>query len=66
VAEDEKDESNMIRTALRLYLESMVDSSVPETRMFWRRKWFNATEQEAADPRPFAEVLDERLVSERK
>jgi hypothetical protein len=38
----------------------MVDSSLESTRVFWRQKYFNATEAEARDPRPFAQVLAER------
>ena len=41
----------------------LVDSSVASTRLFWRTKFFTATPQEAADPRPFAEVLSERCAS---
>jgi len=38
----------------------MVDSEVKSTRAFWRKKFFGATDAEAADPRPFEEVLAER------
>lgn len=38
----------------------LVDSTVATTREHWRRACFDATPEEAADPRPFAEVLADR------
>ena len=38
----------------------LIDSIVPATREHWRRVCFDATPEEAADPRPFAEVLADR------
>lgn len=46
--------------ALDFQLMQLPDSALLETRVFWRTKFFNATEAEANDPRPFAEVLKER------
>lgn len=50
----------MLGLAFLIQLEQLVDSALPSTREFWRRKYFNATDQEASDPRPFIEVLKER------
>lgn len=50
----------MLDLAFLIQLEQLVDSALPSTREFWRRKYFNATDQEVADPRPFNEVLKER------
>ena len=50
----------MLNLAFLIQLEQLVDSALPSTREFWRRKYFNATDQEATDPRPFIEVLKER------
>lgn len=47
--------AHLIRMALQL-----VDSTLATTREYWRATYFNATPQEASDPRPFAEVLAER------
>ena len=38
----------------------LVDSSLATTREFWRTRYFNASPDEASDPRPFAEVLRAR------
>lgn len=38
----------------------LIDSPLATTREFWRKKYFGACDQEACDPRPFAEVLAER------
>jgi len=38
----------------------LVDSALPSTREYWRKKFFGATDIEAADPRPFIEVLASR------
>ena len=38
----------------------LVDSTLESTRVFWRKEFFGATEEEARDPRPFAEVLRDR------
>lgn len=43
--------------------DQLVDSALPSTREFWRTRYFNATPEEAADPRPFSEVLAERVAS---
>lgn len=40
----------------------LVDSTLATTREFWRTK-YGATPEEAADPRPFAEVLAERAAA---
>ena len=37
----------------------MIDSTLETTRVFWRKKFFGATDEQAKDPRPFAEVLAE-------
>jgi hypothetical protein len=36
-----------------------MDSEIESTRIFWRKKYFNVTDEQARDPRPFAEVLDD-------
>ena len=46
----------------QMQIVQMVDSTVPTTREFWRRTYFDATDDEARDPRPFAEVLESRAV----
>lgn len=38
----------------------LVDSQLATTREFWRSKYWNATAEEASDPRPFREVLAAR------
>lgn len=38
----------------------MTDSSLETTRVFWRTKYFDASTEEAHDPRPWAEVWAER------
>jgi len=50
----------MLTRHLTNMIVQMVDSALPTTREFWRRKYFDATDAEASDPRPFAEVLAER------
>lgn len=42
----------------------MVDSHVETTRIYWRTKYFNCTHEEARDPRPFEQVLEEREARE--
>lgn len=49
-----------LELAAALQLGQMVDSSVATTRAFWRTKFFQASPAEAADPRPFAAVLQDR------
>jgi len=49
----------IIRHALRM-TDQMLDSSLETPRVYWRQKFFGATEAEAHDPRPFAEVVAER------
>lgn len=44
----------------QMQIVQMVDSIIPTTRDFWRRTYFDATDDEARDPRPFAEVLESR------
>jgi hypothetical protein len=48
--------------AFMSYLNQMPDSSLETTRVFWRKKYWNATDKEAYDPRPWKEVLSEREV----
>lgn len=50
----------MLQYAFALHLASHIDSRLESTRVYWRKKFFNATDAEARDPRPFAEVLAER------
>ena len=38
-------------------IDQMVDSSLAETRVFWRLRHGGATLDQARDPRPFAEVM---------
>jgi hypothetical protein len=52
----------MLGSAFMLYLKQMPDSSLETTRVFWRKKYWNATDKEAYDPRPWKEVLSEREV----
>jgi hypothetical protein len=53
----------VIGYAFWLQATTLVDSQVPTTREFWRKKYFSATEDEAHDPRPFAEVLVARVAA---
>lgn len=46
--------------ALPFMAMQLVDSALPETRRFWRTKYFAATTAEADDPRAFQLVLSER------
>ena len=39
---------------------SMIDSRLATTRVFWRKKYYDATDEEANDPRPFSDVLADR------
>lgn len=50
----------IMQAAFALQAVSFVDSVVPQTRRFWRTRYFDATPAEADDPRPFADVLKER------
>jgi hypothetical protein len=50
---------NILQNHLGRMVRQMVDSAVPTTREYWRLK-VGANEQEASDPRPFADVLAER------
>lgn len=50
----------MIQQHLVLMTMQLVDSLVLSTRIYWRRKFFAATDAEANDPRPFRVVLSER------
>ncbi|KFB10373.1 hypothetical protein EL18_01404 [Nitratireductor basaltis] len=54
----------MLAYAFMLNLVSHVDSRLESTRVFWRQKYFNATDEEARDPRPWAEVFAERPSNE--
>ena len=47
--------SHLDRIAVQL-----VDSALASTREFWRARYFAATPEDAADPRPFADVLADR------
>ena len=40
--------------------KQMVDSRLATTRVFWRKKYYAATDKEASDPRPWCQVLAER------
>jgi hypothetical protein len=55
-------DKGILTYAFDLHLQQHVDSVLPTTRIFWRTKFFNATPEEANDPRPWAEVLAEREV----
>lgn len=50
----------MIGQHLTLMAYQLVDSPLATTCEFWRRKYFDASDVEAADPRPFVDVLKER------
>lgn len=50
----------MIMKEFEIMKNQLVDSELESTRVFWRKKYFDATDEEAADPRPFIEVLGER------
>lgn len=49
----------MLYFAMKLHCVSHVDSTIKETRIYWREK-IGATPSEARDPRPFSEVVAER------
>jgi|GEM_PF-6378755 len=51
----------MLDVAFNLYLKQMPDSSLESTRVLWRKKFWHATDAEAYDPRPWVEVLADRL-----
>lgn len=38
----------------------LVDSEIETTRVYWRKTYFGATDEEASDPRPFEEVMKAR------
>ena len=50
----------LIELAFINQCSQLVDSQLETTRVFWRKKYFNATDAESLDPRPFADVLAER------
>lgn len=52
----------MIQAHLIRMAEQLVDSTVLTTRVYWRKKFYAATDEEANDPRPFAVVLSERNI----
>lgn len=54
-------EEGILSRHLRRMGLQLVDSSLETTRLYWRREFFDATEAEAADPRPFAQVLADRV-----
>lgn len=41
----------------------LVDSTIPETRAYWRTKYCGASPEEASDPRPWNVVFSERKES---
>ena len=47
--------------AFSLLVAQMVDSAAPTTRAFWRKEYYAATDAEANDPRPFEQVLADRI-----
>jgi hypothetical protein len=53
----------MLQIAFALQLTQMLDSTLESTRRFWRAEFYGATEAEQRDPRPWAEVLAERMVN---
>lgn len=50
----------MFRLALQIQIATMVDSKLETTRVFWRKKFYNATDEQAYDPRPFLDVLSDK------
>ena len=38
----------------------LVDSTIDTTRVYWRKRYYNATDAEANDPRKWEVVLGER------
>lgn len=50
----------MLSIAFAIQASQLVDSALESTRIFWRKKYFNASDAEARDPRPFHIVLSER------
>lgn len=52
----------MLDYIFALQCSQLVDSKLASTREFWRKKYFKATDAEASDPRPFAEVLAGRAI----
>jgi hypothetical protein len=55
------DELGLIGGHIAIMAVQLVDSQVETTRAFWRRRYFGATDSEAADPRPFKDVLAGRM-----
>jgi hypothetical protein len=55
----------VIKRHLERMIAQLVDSSVETTRVFWRIKYLDATDEEARDPRAFEEVLRERHTRKR-
>lgn len=55
----------MLRLALDLQLASCLDSALESTRVHWRKTYTDASDAEAADPRPWREVLADRKESQR-
>jgi hypothetical protein len=53
----------VIDMAFEGHLKTNVDSRLETTRVFWRTKCFGATPDEAADPRPWAEVMEQRRMA---
>lgn len=50
----------MLQEHKNYMMYQMVDSKLASTRVFWRKKFFDMTDEEANDPRPFIQVLEEK------
>lgn len=48
---------SLIHNQTTRYASQLIDSDLETTRVFWRKKYFGATEAEASDPRPWAGVV---------
>lgn len=51
---------DVLNRIFQMQLVQLVDSTNPTTREFWRKTYCNASDDEARDPRPFADVLASR------
>jgi hypothetical protein len=50
----------LIGTAFANMATGMVDSVLESTRVYWRKKYFEATDDDARDPRPWIDVAADR------
>jgi hypothetical protein len=55
--------TTVIDMAFEAHLKTNVDSRLETTRVFWRTNCFGATPDEAVDPRPWADVMEQRRMA---